>query len=57
MAKIIYKIQVPQGSLPYEFETEEEAKNYAIGILSWQGLHKYRIQEIIVETKEEINHG
>jgi hypothetical protein len=42
---VIYRIETPQGLLPYEFKTEKEAKDYAIGILSWSNT-RYRIHRM-----------
>lgn len=48
---MIYKIETPQGYLPYEFATKQDAEDYAIGILSWQGT-KYRIHGPIIVAQE-----
>lgn len=37
-----YQVETPREVLPYIFNTEEEARDYAIGILSWSGT-RYRI--------------
>jgi hypothetical protein len=50
--KMIYKIETPQGYLPYEFDSKQAAEDYAIGILSWSGT-KYRIHGPIIVAKEE----
>lgn len=39
---MIYQIETPQGVLPYEFATKQDAMDYVIGILSWSG-PRYRI--------------
>jgi len=39
---LIYKIETPKGVLPYDFETEQDAKDFAMASLSWTGT-KYRI--------------
>jgi hypothetical protein len=49
---MIYKIETPQGYLPYEFDSKQAAEDYAIGILSWSGT-KYRIHGPIIVAKEE----
>jgi hypothetical protein len=41
----IWKVETKAGFMPYEFETEQEAKNYAIGFLSWSGT-RYRLVRI-----------
>lgn len=46
-----YIIETPQGYLPYEFDTKQEAQDYAMGILSWSGT-KYRIIGPVVIAKE-----
>jgi hypothetical protein len=49
--KMIYKIETPKGFLPYEFATKQDAQDYAMGILSWQGT-KYRIVGPIIVAVE-----
>jgi hypothetical protein len=49
--EMIYKIETPQGFLPYEFDTKQDAQDYAMGILSWSGT-KYRIIGPVVVAKE-----
>lgn len=39
---MVYKIETPQGVLPYEFTTEREARDYVMAALSWSGT-RYRI--------------
>jgi hypothetical protein len=41
----VWKVETPSGFMPYEFDTEKEAKNYAIGFLSWSGT-RYRLVKI-----------
>jgi hypothetical protein len=41
-AQMVYKIETPQGVLPYEFDSKDEAMDYVMGVLSWSGT-KYRI--------------
>lgn len=48
---MIYKIETPKGFLPYEFATKQDAQDYAMGILSWQGT-KYRIVGPIIVAVE-----
>jgi len=38
----VWKVETPLGFMPYEFATEKEAKDYAIGFLSWAGT-RYRL--------------
>jgi hypothetical protein len=38
----VWKVETPLGFMPYEFATEKEAKDYAIGFLSWSGT-RYRL--------------
>jgi hypothetical protein len=45
---VTYGIETKAGMLPYAFGSIAEAKEYAIGILSWSGT-PYRI----IEQKEE----
>lgn len=41
--KVVYLVEVQgQGFAPYEFDTEKEAKDYVMGIVSWSG-RKWRI--------------
>lgn len=49
---MIYKIETPQGFLPYEFDTKEEAQDYALGVLSWAGT-RYRIHGPIITAIEQ----
>jgi hypothetical protein len=44
-------IETPQGFLPYEFDTKQQAEDYAMGILSWSNT-KYRIHGPIVKAVE-----
>lgn len=38
-----FKIEVPSGFLPFVFDSKQEAEDYVIGILSWQGVSRYRV--------------
>jgi len=40
--EMVFKIETPQGVLPYEFATEREARDYVMAALSWSGT-RYRI--------------
>jgi hypothetical protein len=45
---MIFKVETKQGVLPYEFATQQEAKDYVMAFLSWSGT-KYRI--IVVSSE------
>jgi hypothetical protein len=42
---MVYKIETPQGFLPYEFRTQQAAKDYVMAALSWSGT-RYRIVRV-----------
>lgn len=39
---MVYKIETPSGVLPYEFPTEQAARDYVMAALSWSGT-RFRI--------------
>ena len=41
----VYRVETPQGVLPYTFATEAQAREYAEGILIWQGVRWRIIRE------------
>lgn len=49
--KMVYVIETPREFLPYEFATKKEAKDYAIGILSWTGTRYRIVGPVIFEKK------
>jgi hypothetical protein len=48
---MIYKVETPQGILEYEFDSKENAEDYARAFLSWSGT-RYRIIGPIITAKE-----
>jgi len=48
---MVYVIETPREFLPYEFATKKEAKDYAIGILSWTGTRYRIVGPVIFEKK------
>ena len=41
----VWKVETPRGFEPYEFATQQEAKDYVIGLLSWSGT-RYRLVKV-----------
>ena len=42
---MVYKIEIPNGVLPYEFPTKQAAMDYVMASLSWRGT-RYRIIKV-----------